>query len=456
MVELSDKQNRIDANKWQKFFASRRSDIDLIEKSTKYGEAAIDQLRSELSDILESRNLNYPHQLKRMGLEESLSYKQRRITLGLRTTDPNPTQREIDFQHYMKKLAAQGRKGEWQWRIANHAEEYQAKGWYPFFVTLTVDPNNHDPEQLWKEGRAFRKYIRKLVNTVCSELGHPMAHKSNTPESEYVTYVGVLEHGKSRLHHHGHFLIWMREIPDSWKHCPNKGIKNPMARNKRECMPLRKYWPYSLPGLSPALYFRSTGDVWSKHGFAVPLNKGKPVNIGTPRQSGLYVTKYLGKDHREWKHRVKATRNLGTTRLRHKLSTMTDKEVEALTWRPPTSSLNHLVKMTHTVPQGLLRRTAKTEHFYRLYASNLLDLKTLTMPKSESYTRMLKSVRSGARPDRMGLKELFDWVTGHLPEIKEFSNTRFVESHKLLSDLYPVDRVRSKRIQIPGNNIGYT
>lgn len=447
---------RTAANKAAAYWAQRRTDLTLMERSTKCTDLDISALEEELTHILELGNLIYPPTLERIGLEPNLSYSERRARLGLRATEYAPTRHEIDFHHRMKELTTNARQAEWKWRIANHAEEYQALGWYPFFITLTVDPNRHDPEQIWKEGRAFRKYIRSLVNIVCKELGHAPAHKTNTPESCYVTYVGVVEHGKSRQHHHGHFLVWMREIPASWKRCPNAPIGNPQARNRRECLQLRPYWKYSLPGLSKALYFRSIGDIWSRLGFCHPLKDGKPVKIGTPRQSGGYVTKYLGKDHKEWRHRVKATRNLGKHKLLKLMQTLPAGTVEALTWRPLLSSQNHLVKMTHTVPLGLLRRTAKQERFFRDFRERSMDLKTLISKATVGFQRMLGSVRAGVRPERMPLPEFYDWVSAHLPATTGYCDKRLIEAHELLRELFPVDRRTPERVSIGGNVSGYT
>lgn len=439
------------ANKSHAYWATRRTELSLIERSIKTSETTHTQFISELSDILESGKLTYPPILNRLGISPEDSLKTKKAILGLRSFEPNYTEDQLKLIRHMKDSNQNTREANWKWRIANAAEEYQQKAWYPFFVTLTIDPNNHDAEAIWKEGRALRKYIRKLCNVVTHELGHRPAHRSNIPESEYIAYVGVIEHGKSRAHHHGHFIIWMREIPASWKLDPNRGIRNPAARNKRECEKMRTFWEYSLPGLSPALYFRSIGDVWSQLGHIVPMQKGEAIHIGTPRQSGGYLCKYMGKDHKEWRHRTKATRNLGRTRLIQTIKSLTDQQVEALTWRPSTYSLNHSLKTIHTVPLGLLRQLAKQEHYLRQFRRNRLDLKTLTKKSSETFQNMLQNVLAGTRPDRMDSQQYYDWVGQFLPAVDGYCDQRLIGAHKKLSDTFPINHTRIKRITIPGN-----
>ena len=80
---------------------------------------------------------------------------------------------------------------------------------------------------------------------------------------------------------------------------------------------MRTFWKWSSPDLSPALYFRTIGDIWEKaYNFVLPLKDGRPMKISIPRVAGHYITKYLSKEHKEWHHRMKATRNLGMKTLK--------------------------------------------------------------------------------------------------------------------------------------------
>ena len=461
------------ANKASAYWAKRRTDLRLLEMAKSEhvpGKShRAETLLGELEYILESTNLIYPPSLNLYGIKSEMKLAERKVALDIPAYRPNHSKNEIEFIEKLQDMAALGRQSEWKWRIANHAEEYQEKGWYPFFITLTVDPQMHDPEEVWREGRALRRYIRRLCNVVTSELELPKVHKTpGMQESDYITYVGVIEHGKSREHHHGHFLIWMKEIPDSWKSDPNKGL-SPSERINRENKHLRYYWgephpdnpkimiPYSDARLSPALYFRSVGDVWSKLGHVTPVDKnGKPVRIGTARQSGSYVTKYLAKDFKEWKHRVKATRNLGKKRLINRIRYLTDSQVEALTWRATNHNTSHSLTMIHSVPLVLTRRLARQEHFYRKYRENSWDITSLTRQVSGVFSKMLASCRAGTRPERMQSEEFYDWLSRLLPAQSGYCEKRLIEAHRLLAKDFPREDYFVQHVSIPGNEIGYS
>ena len=463
---MTDKENFFDrttrslSNKSSKYWARMRTDLLLLSRSDHTNDDILDAVKSELSDLLDSGILNYPPTLAQLGLNKHQSLEERKSAFGIVDAQHYRSSQEMDFLKDMVFKAENARKGNWSWRIGNEAAEKHEQGWHPFFVTLTIDPSRYEPKQVWQDGREFRKYIRRLAKVVCKVLGHPPPHKKPyRPESDYVTYAGVIEHGKSREHHHGHFVIWLRDIPASWKVCPNHGIRDRAKRNRNECLSMRTLWPCSLPGLSPALYFRSVGDVWTtRYNFVLPLDKktGKSMRISSPRTAGHYITKYLSKEHKEWYHRMKATRNLGIQKLRKVLRAMKYKDVEALTWRPPTSGQNLSLMMTHTVPQGLLRHYAKQQKFFLQYKYRQLDLRDVLQSNRDVFTRMLKSARRGARPERMDSQRFYDWVSGFLPVPIEFSEERMMIAHKKLADHFPPPPPPTNRQSIGGNDIGYS
>ncbi len=373
---------------------------------------------------------------------------------------PDMDNYEVDkrFEQFCKHSAYKTRQTNWGWRVGQAAVELQSEGWHPFFVTLTVDPKITDPEQLWKEGTEFRKWLRKINKVVTKELGVIPAHKSKgkTKASDYVKHMAVIEHGKSRSHHHMHALIWMRAIPDSWKQCPNSGIHNPSARTRDRCLPFETLWKHSLPGLSPVKYWRTVGDIWQmQYNFTLPLKKGQPQKIGEPRIAGFYITKYLSKDHKEWKHKVKATRNLGMETLKKTMDILPPQVIEQLTWRPLDSSQNLSVKEIHSVPLGLIRSVAKPINYYHKWVSNNLDYKTVMNRNYEVYKGMSDSVRLGARPDRMDSNQYFDWLAQFQPEQKGYSREKLLDAHELLAVVFPkppTQRITAKKLG--ANNIG--
>ena len=453
-----DKLEQKFANRSNKFWAEMRTNLALSERADKVSDKRIEKMRTELGHILDYGILNYPQSMSEIGLEPNMPLKDRKTILGLDIEALDHNEDEMRFLRNMAFKADNTRKGNWKWRIGQEAEEKQEEGWHPFFVTLTVDPKKADPKEIWTKGKEFRKYIRKLVCIVCKELGHPPAHKPPyRPESDYVTYAGVIEHGASREHHHGHFVIWLRAIPSNWGVCPNAGIRNPASRTRNECLPMRTLWKWSSHDLSPALYFRSVGDIWErKYRFCLPLKNGKEMRINTARSAGHYITKYLSKDHKEWHHRMKATRNLGMTKLKSLLRIVDPMVVEALSWRPIDSKSNLSLSQIHSVPLGLVRLEAKRQNFLNRFRSKRLDLKELIKPNFNVFSGMLQSVRNGDRPDRMDSSEFYDWVSEHLPDQRGYSRTRILIAHTLLGTVFPRLDMRIEHVKIGANKIGYS
>jgi hypothetical protein len=467
-------------NQVNAYWATARQNLALLYRSDT-PESTIDAVRSQYADILESTILTYPPLLEDLGLRPSIfgdvSFKDKKEILGIEKEDQELTEDQKKLLKRLEQTQEQSRKQNWRWRIAQEVEEKQLLGWYPFFVTLTVDPShpwfnedhkNHqkgvtDPKTLWTNGRPFRKFIRRLCNVVTKKVGHPPAHKKclykgkkydYRPESDYITYVGIIEHGKSREHHHAHFLIFMKDCPDHWKRCPNRYIRNPRKRINRECIPARRYWPWSLPGKSKFNYFRTKGDVWHTEGHAIPIDekKGKPIAIGDARLAGIYVTKYIQKGYKEWKHRVKATRNLGLKKLKQEIQKLDQKIVEQLSWRPINASQHHSVSLIHSVPLGLIRSLAKQINYSKLLEKNLLDFQTVMINNSGSYTKMLRSAQSGHKVHRMPSQDFYDWVCQHLPVQKGYCSKLQLEAHENLRKVFPrLDRLVN--IQTQAGNI---
>jgi hypothetical protein len=447
------------------YWATARQNIALLNRA-KIPESTIDTVRAEYSDILESLILTYPPTLGLLDLHPDLSFQEKKAVLGLEQGQLSYTENEQKFMDQLKESQADIRKTNWKWRIAQEVEEKQLLGWYPFFVTLTLDPNKvekyyESTEDFWKKGKEFRRWIRKIADMSAQLEGHPPPRKKTKkfdyrPESDYVTYVGVIEHGKSREHHHAHVLIWIKNIYSHWKSDPNRYIKDPLKRNRRECKPLSAMWKWSLPGLSPANYFRTKGDIWSMlspaHGIPVDKNTGKPIPVGGPKQAAAYVTKYIQKDHKEWHHRVKATRNLGMKKLIKTMNQLKIKQLEVLSWRPNNYRQHHLVSLIHSVPLGLVRSIAKRTHFVKRLEQKQLDFQSLMINNSGSFTRMLRSVRHGVRPDRMPLQDYYDWLCQHLPVQKGYCEEKQIQAHKLLSRIFPRNAIQVQPITIGANN----
>ena len=474
------------ARQVQQFWAEMRSTAYLFSKSTWPSNEQASRLISELQHILGERIITYPPTLAEFGIDEKTSYEQKKLYLGLDKVYNNSNTHEADrrFAKFMANKAANAQKGNWCWRISEEATQKQMQDWYPFFVTLTIDPKlcmgqTHEfkgrkvsyssPRDLWEQGREFRLYIRSLAKTVSQLCGHPPPHKeaknwknsgidyTYRPESDYCVYAGVLEHGKTNEHHHMHLMLWLKEIPSHWKLDPNEG-RSKQYRVERECKPLRNFWPWCIPDQKPALYFRTKGDIWSRTGHCTPIDRktGQPIKINDVDAVGNYVTKYMQKGTKIWHHRMKCTRNLGLTRIQEKIKSFETKVVEALSWKPSTSGQLRSLSSIHSAPQGLVRSLATREIFARRWDSRSMDLKTLMKTNYDHYKRMLKSVRDGARPDRMPSHQFYDWVQKFLPVEEDYCEVRLAKAHKLLEQDFPRQRYKTLPTVIPGNEIGFT
>jgi hypothetical protein len=465
------------------FWGQMRSVKTLLDRSEVPSHDDMEQFVLQLRHILGTGILTYPPVLGRLGIGEQTSYRQKKALLGLEDTAAAApmSKQELDFMQYMLNKAGEARKYNWQWRITEEAKVRQAEGWYPFFVTLTVDPKKcmgkpvtlmgrtvtyDSPRQLWEKGREFRLYIRKLATAAARSMGHLPPHKQKIkhgkvvipyrPESDYVRYAAVLEHGKTNEHHHMHLMVWLRDIPPNWKQDPNQG-RLPQYRSERECKHMRFYWPWCIADQKPALYFRSKGDIWSQLGHVTPIDeKGKPIKINPVEAVGNYVTKYMQKGHKAWKHKMKCTRNLGMDRLNQLIKSLPMQVLTPLSWKPEKYSTHHTVTLIHSVPPALIRLAAKRRILEIQWEEKSAALKDLMKTNYGVYIEMLSSVRDGARPERMHSGEFYDWVQQFLPDQNGYCEKTLLAAHEEFSYDFPRSRHSVMPVIIPGNQIGFT
>jgi hypothetical protein len=426
--------------KAMKHVSEMRSNLRLLDRSD-VPRILVQKAREDVTSYLARRILIYPQSMVALGLEPGMTYHERRERLKIPDVGIDMSPEEREFERWLQSSGRKQRKDAWIWRIGTEAEDMSEKGWYPFFVTLTVDPSRcADSKEMWKEGREFDKYLTRIARVSAKACGHPRAIQDGVSRHLFVRHVGVIEHGKSNHHHHMHLLLWMRGIPEEWKVCPNKGIADPSSRTIDFCRQLGTFWHWSLPGIGVARYFRHMGDVWSKLGFATPVRRDtrKAINILPPRAAGVYVAKYMDKEDKAWTHRVKATRDLGKGRLRNLLHSLDLKTLESLTWRPRRFPTAISMQTMQSVPSGLMRSMAKQVLFCKNWEAGNLDCQTLLQPSCDVFEMMRKSVRDGARPKRMSSQALYDWVTGHLPEPIGYCEKRLEAAYRVVSYEFPV------------------
>lgn len=310
-----------------------------------------------------------------------------------------------ELTQWLDDVSALKRRQEWIFRTIEAVKELH--DWYPFFVTLTVDPKKRTPKDVWQSGE-FKKYIRKLAILTAGVLGVPNDGRNRISDRNFVRYISVIEHGKSGHHDHSHAIIWLRDIKDSWKQDPNPDYIYDTKRVNRRCLPLETYWELADQDCRPATYLRYRGDIWTRLGHNVPYVKGKPLELLGPCSVGAYLAKYLSKEKKQWNHRVRATRNIGMSRVNQLIKALTSKEIDALVVRCRTYSQSLTLSMTSSVPIGLLRSKAKREKYMREFKN--LTLKELIIPKQNAFLEMQRSVEAGQRPTRLGSMDCWNWL----------------------------------------------
>lgn len=447
------------SRKCERYLSSMRTNLHLMDKSPKVSTFDLKSARIRTCSFLDRSVLNYPPELKALRIEPGMPLALKKERLGIERADV-PSDEELRFQAMGETFAHKARKASWAWRIGQEAEMLDRYDWYPFFITLTLDPDKIWHElgltrpQFWQETHQFQYWLKRVAAIAAKSMGHKPPHKTDVPQSQYVRYVGVLEHGKSREHDHMHLLVWMRDIPDSWKNCPNRRIRNPLSRRFNRCRALESLWRWDNGLNSPAMYWRHQHDVWHrKHQFAYAVAKnGKPMVLRPAKAAGSYLCKYILKGDKTWSHRVKATRGLGLTMIRDLLWRTPPKILEALTWRPESYNTSTSLLTIHSVPHVLLRQLAKSALFTRKYEQGQLGWMELLQERSGSYSRMLSSVRNGAKPWAMPSPQLYDWVSQHLDAQAGYCEKRLLKAHRRFGLISPPEPF-TKTKAIGGNRI---
>lgn len=449
-------QDRREAKRHQKYWATLRNDFALCAASPEVSGHMLRDIKHEIDDIhkqidadysiLEYSILLYPPTLTGLGLTQEMPYQEKKDRLKVPVYKKPTDERLVKLDEWLRQSQKKSQKINWDFRAGEAARIYCDAGWYPFFVTLTVDPKRYDPIKLWNEDRAWQKYIKKLARIAAKECGVNCKDVKNISNRDYVAYFGNLEHGKSGNHHHMHALIWMREIPATWKRDPNWHLHAHEATNRR-CPPLEGLWPYCSPERRPAIYFWHSECSWQKLGHKIPIDEktGKGLVLMNPEFTAGYLSKYMSKEEKPWFHRVKATRAIGLERLTGILSERTNKElIQLARWKSP--NLSHLVVTMISVPHGLLRSLAKAELYYRTFRK--MTFKELIEPRPKCYLEMQESVKNGHVPWRMHSEAFSQWLQLVLPEeVNEYCEHTFFEAFEPLVDVY---KVRSREVKTIG------
>lgn len=424
--------------KHQALAARIRSDLDLIERSPVWSDVSSvirSHVETELNDHFDGlgySNIIYPQALTKIGLSPEQTIDERKEVLRFEKRAFEPSLEEQRLVSMLADGAQTSMSDEWIWRAGEHCEYMRELGWFPFFVTLTVDPKMFDPEMVFGIGAtALRDYFKSLARVSMKACGLTRKEMHKASDRDYLQHFLSVEHGKSGHHHHAHGLLWFKNIPEDWKVDPNQGL-SPERAVRRRCMPLETYWPYCIPSQRPANYYRHLGDVWSELGHKVPIVDGKGLTLMPAIAGGAYCAKYMGKEDKQWKHRIKASRNLGLKRIARAISRAPSKLLEQQTAILPT--FDHLTIQTTSisVPLRLIKRLAKLELYCREFMS--MDLSTLLSSRPKPFAAMLESLKE-TQPWLLSSKERYDWLLSVLPPgPREFCEDTWFQSLEYFQD----------------------
>ena len=393
-------------------------------------------LRNRISTSLEIGNFIHipcPYGHWDMNLED------RRERLGLSAKYCGVrTKREQRLQDDLRSGAEGMRKQAWNFRIGEEVEQLDKRDWYTVMVTLTVDPSIADGREVIEDGKAWSAFLQRCSEVARQACGLAQRHRGGPPRTEYFRYVGVAEHGASRDHHHVHGLLHFRSLPASWIWDENDGVLNPRVQQLSGVAAL---WDYGVQTRATA--FRFAGDVWSRRcGFVWPLkDDGSALDKLPARASGAYFGKYMGKEHKEWHHRMKASRGYGMSRLEEQAAIWSVATSLALLERPG-SLLERNTADLSSVPLSTVRQLARLSLISRAGTSSFgrrLLRKTLwTAPRLDAYTAMVSSVEDGHDPWSMDSEARYDWLLDVCPQEGSVSfRRRRLRVWLKLAELFP-------------------
>ena len=370
-------------------------------------------LRNRISTSLEIGNFIHipcPYGHWGMNLED------RRERLGLSPTyNGVRSAREARLQDDLRDGAEGMRKQLWNFRIGEEVEQLDKLDWFTVMVTLTVDPSIADGRRLIEDGKAWSAFLQRCAEVSRQACGVPQRQRGGPPLADYFRHVGVAEHGASRDHHHVHGLLHFKSLPSSWIWDENDGVLDPRVQQLPGVCAL---WDYGVQTRATA--FRFAGDIWSRrYGFVWPLkDDGSALDKLPARASGSYFGKYMGKEHKEWHHRMKASRGYGMRRLQAVADQWSLTTSLALLERPG-SNLERNTADKCSVPLSMVRQLARLSLISKAGMTSsgrrLLRRTLWTAPRSDAYSAMVKSVEDGHDPWSMDGEARFDWLLDVLP-----------------------------------------
>lgn len=318
----------------------------------------------------------------------------------------------------------QSRARDWRYRVTVESEEMARLGWFPLFVTLTVDQKRYVPSEVMESG-AWNDFKQRLFEKVRIAGGAPR----KTPVAQYARYFAVIENGHSGWHHHLHAVIWVRFLPSDIADPTIGGLKKRYV----DIRPFSSLWEF---GFAEVKAIWQTGACpWRKIGWVTPTPKGRPQKVSAPGATGAYICKYLDKqkDGENWHYRTRTTRNLGMQEIQRTLNSLTVGQLILTQFKPGYDQvLSHSI--SHRMPMALLRQHSRRELILRSRTSLRLrsllathSIRQVQMP----FLLMQSSVQDGAKPWLMVSRQRYEWLLSCVDP----KQTGHCEKHEVLSNV---------------------
>lgn len=384
----------------------------------------LDKLFEEKSFGNEAKIKAWTDKIQKKGLGPEIQSWKRHSKMGIRQSIIKKTKEEDRATQYLIDGAKAGRARVWKWRLQNAIQEAVDNGWYPMFGTYTVDERKlpkeflGDRDKLWKETPAWDQLVKRMKVEIGDACGLGRRTADYPKGDTLLKYFAVIEHGKTGKHPHVHVIWLAKNIPDTWKHCPNR---NSARQDKVDITHASVLWEHGIQRKTQALFI--IGAPWAdenKLNWRIPLNKktGEPQKTGDAAAVAGYMGKYLTKgETKTWNHRIRATRGLGLKAILNPLEKTQSLELlKNLAHRPDDYSTSMRMQGTTNCPMNLLRKKSKEEVMKRLHISKKpQDRHTLwkewTKTQSEFFTNYLFNVKDGVKPWRMKPSDVYSFYS---------------------------------------------
>mgnify|MGYP000040702561 CR=1 FL=1 len=405
---------------------------------------------------LDIKIIPYPKKMVEYGLLPDTPLDDRKQVLNIQANSEYEMQpEEVSLQQVFDQNLMSSRQASFAVRTLLETLWFRDRGYHPFFVTFTLDPSkvydwaeaknlrSDDTDEAygevlklyWQDPANFRRIRYEFASIAREALG---LSKKQAEKLDLYRYCAVIEHGRTANHHHLHVLLAFKDVPADMKRDPNIGS----LEYTNECRALKGRLSKAHPmGTLDARFVRYIGDPWSKYGFRqetkIVDGVRQLVPLKGPQAIAIYMAKYLSKDDREFRHRVKCPQGFGKRLILDHIENWHPNMLLRLTVRPLSADLNIRLSQIHCIPLPFLREIANKELFRRIFeyggdASHYLR----EMPSF--YVDLVNSLKKRkVDPRRLSSSKFYELASAHLDQPHSYTEKELAYAHGKLADAFP-------------------